>query len=248
MDHGLNVGKLVATANQWQKRSRRLTADDHWPVGAGAMPVARQAAAAVIRRTVAGLNGLAKPTLAAGALDHGAAFLGFGEEHCSMTRYFQITSLPPGEAPADIQTAWIGCVMPLFDRRVSGVRRGVLTRQRLPNRLGYTVRVLDALAVLERHSPAAAQWWREHTPYLIRPGKLFFFALESCRLCDASACAAVEPADALVWPAELDDGTQYVVDDDGCLMTGIWLLVPKDGQPEPCDRPVIVYPDGAPDF
>jgi hypothetical protein len=119
-----------------------------------------------------------------------------------MTRYFQITSLPPGEAPTDIQAAWIGCVMPLFalsdDRRVSGVRRGVLTRQRLPNRPGYTVRVLDAIAVLERHSPAAAQWWREHTPYLIRPGKLFVFALESGRLCDASASAAVEPADAPV--------------------------------------------------
>jgi len=64
------------------------------------------------------------------------------------------------------------------------------------------VRVLDALAVLERHSPAAAQWWREHTPYLIRPGKLFLFALESCRLCDANASAAVEPADApIVVPA-----------------------------------------------
>ena len=122
-----------------------------------------------------------------------------------MARFFQITSLPPGEAPTDIQAAWIGCVMPLFamsdDRRVSSVRRGVLTRQRLPNRPGYTVRVLDALAVLERHSPAAAQWWRETTPYLIRPGKLFVFALESGRLCDANACAAAEPADAPVLPA-----------------------------------------------
>jgi len=112
----------------------------------------------------------------------------------SMARYFQITSLPPGEAPTDIQTAWIGCVMPLFALRVSAVSRGVLTRQRLPNRPGYSVRVLDAIAVLERRSPAAAQWWREHTPYLIRPGKLFLFALESGRLCDANASAAVEPA------------------------------------------------------
>ena len=109
-----------------------------------------------------------------------------------MTRYFQITSLPPGEAPADIQAAWIGCVMPLFAFRASAVSRGVLTRRRLPNRPGYLVRVLDALAVLERHSPAAARWWREHTPYLIKPGKLFLFALESCRLCDADASAAVE--------------------------------------------------------
>jgi hypothetical protein len=117
-----------------------------------------------------------------------------------MTRYFQITSLPPGEAPTDIQAAWIGCVMPLFALRVSAVSRGVLTRQRLPARPGYSVRVLDALAVLERHSPVAAQWWRDHTPYLIRPGKLFLFALESGRLCaaNASSAAVVEPADAPV--------------------------------------------------
>jgi hypothetical protein len=119
-----------------------------------------------------------------------------------MARYFQITSLPPGEAPIDIQTAWIGCVMPLFamtdERRFSGVRRGVLTRRRLPNTPGYMVRVLDALAVLERHNPAAAQWWREQTPYLIRPGKLFVFDVESGRLCDENAAEAVEPADAPV--------------------------------------------------
>lgn len=97
--------------------------------------------------------------------------------------------------------------MPLFamsgDRRVSGVRRGVLTRRRLPNRPGYTVRVLDALAVLERHSPVAAQWWREHTLHLIRPGKLFFFDLESGQLCDDNAAAAVEAADAPVFAPAL---------------------------------------------
>jgi hypothetical protein len=43
---------------------------------------------------------------------------------------------------------------------------------------------------------------------------------------------------------ELADGTQYVVDDDGRLVTGNWLLVPEDEEPEACDRPVIVYPDG----
>jgi hypothetical protein len=123
-----------------------------------------------------------------------------------MTRYFQITSLPPGEAPAEIQAAWIGCVMPLFaladDPRVRQVR-GVLTGQPLPHRLGYAVRALDAVAVLQRHSPGAAQWWRIHTPYLIQPGKLFVFALESGRLCDALATAVVEPTAAIV-PSSLD--------------------------------------------
>ncbi len=116
-----------------------------------------------------------------------------------MTRYVRITSPPPGEAPAHIQAAWVGCLLPLFamsdDRRVSGVRRGVLTRQRVPNCPGYAVRVLEAIAVLERHCPSAARWWRENTPYLMRPGKLLVFALESGRLCDASATAAAELVD-----------------------------------------------------
>jgi hypothetical protein len=115
-----------------------------------------------------------------------------------MAGYFQITSLPPGEAPTDIQAAWIGCVMPLYAFRANAVSRGVLTRRRLPTRPGYSVRVLDALAVLERRSPAAARWWREHTPYLISAGKLFLFALQSCQLCEADASAAVEPADPAV--------------------------------------------------
>src|SRR5579871_422848 len=116
-----------------------------------------------------------------------------------MAEYFQITSLPPGEAPTEIQTAWIGCVMPLYAFRANAASHGVLTRRRMPNRPGYTVRVLDAIAVLERRSPAAARWWRENTPYLMKPGKLLIFAVESCRLCDADAsAAAAEPADAPV--------------------------------------------------
>jgi hypothetical protein len=120
-----------------------------------------------------------------------------------MNGSFQITSLPPGEAPIDIQAAWIGCVMPLFG--LSDGRRvcGVLTRQRVPNRCGYMVRTLEAIAVLERQSPAAAQWWREHTPYLIQRGKLFVFAVESCRLCNESASEAVARADVpIIVPAQ----------------------------------------------
>jgi hypothetical protein len=56
----------------------------------------------------------------------------------------------------------------------------------------------------------------------------------------------VMTADGSVRPVyELEDGTEYVVDDDGCVVTGIWLLMPEEEEPEPCDRPVIVYPDGA---
>jgi hypothetical protein len=46
---------------------------------------------------------------------------------------------------------------------------------------------------------------------------------------------------------EVDDGTQYVVDDDGQLVMGTWLLVEEEPD-GPCDLPVIVYQDGEPLF
>lgn len=48
---------------------------------------------------------------------------------------------------------------------------------------------------------------------------------------------------------ELEDGTQLVVDDDGGIITGTWLVTddPNEGN-VPCDRPVIVYLDGESPF
>jgi hypothetical protein len=46
----------------------------------------------------------------------------------------------------------------------------------------------------------------------------------------------------------VDDGTQYVVDDDGQLVVGTWLLMAGEEPDGPCDRPVIIYSDGAPTF
>lgn len=45
---------------------------------------------------------------------------------------------------------------------------------------GYAVRVLDALAVLAKNRPAAAEWWRNNTPYLLTPRALFLFDAEAC--------------------------------------------------------------------
>jgi hypothetical protein len=39
------------------------------------------------------------------------------------------------------------------------------------------------------------------------------------------------------------DGLQYVVDDDGQLVYGAWLVVEKEEPCSPCDLPVIVYDD-----
>lgn len=49
---------------------------------------------------------------------------------------------------------------------------------------GYIVRSSTAIAILETKSPAAADWWKQNTPYASDPNKTFLF--------DADACEVVE--------------------------------------------------------
>jgi hypothetical protein len=98
----------------------------------------------------------------------------------------RILAASPGEAPAEIRAAWIGCVLPVFattdDPRVGRQMKGVLSGQKEEHFNGFTVRGADAIAVLEGHNAAAARWWRENAPHGIQPGKLFAFPGESCEL------------------------------------------------------------------
>ena len=110
--------------------------------------------------------------------------------------FIRIIATPPGEAPEEIRRAWVGVriPLPLFHRRAKGWRSaGVLTGPkslvarlsalfsgRLERRQGYAVSVLDAISALEAANPAAARWWRENAPHVVRPGKAFVFAAEVC--------------------------------------------------------------------
>ena len=110
--------------------------------------------------------------------------------------FIRIIATPPGEAPEDIRRAWIGVriPLPLFhahakDWRSAGVLTGpksffahlsALFSGRFERRHGYAVSVVEAISALEAANPAAAKWWREHTPEAIRPGKAFVFAAEVC--------------------------------------------------------------------
>jgi hypothetical protein len=111
----------------------------------------------------------------------------------TVTRWIRILSAPPGEAPADVRAAWVGCVLPLFatsgDPRVGRQPRGVLSGQAEDHRPGFAVPVIDAVRELEHHNARAAQWWLENTPHLIRPGKLFVFPREVCELVDEDFAA-----------------------------------------------------------
>jgi hypothetical protein len=112
----------------------------------------------------------------------------------------QIVAIPPGEAPAKIRALWVGVVLPLADiesqqpdlwnsRGVLGKEHTFLARvKRLfgtpvteqPS-FGYVVEVLAAIEALKAQSPAAAMWWEQHAPHLIKPGKKFLFNASCCK-------------------------------------------------------------------
>jgi hypothetical protein len=98
----------------------------------------------------------------------------------------RIVSVPPGEPPAEIRAAWVGCVLPLFatadDPKVGKKMKGVLTRHEEGPPQGFAVRVVDAIAALEGHNPQAARWWQQNTPHIIKPGQLFIFVEQACEL------------------------------------------------------------------
>ncbi len=101
-------------------------------------------------------------------------------------RRIRIIAAPPGEAPPAIREAWIGCVLPLAggtDRPdFGGASRGVVSGKPANVGAGYGVPALEALVVLEQHDPAAANWWREHAPRLLQPGKVLVFSAAVCEL------------------------------------------------------------------
>src|SRR5450432_2057181 len=107
----------------------------------------------------------------------------------------RITSVPPGEAPAEIRQAWVGLTLPLLHDRprhflVSGVLSGPRGRKmaiflhlitfRLKVQTGYVVPSLAAIEILERSDPVAGHWWRENAAHALRPRSRFVFTTDCC--------------------------------------------------------------------
>ena len=122
-------------------------------------------------------------------------------------RAIKIISIPAGEAPPHIREAWVGLVLPLAEpemRRIrsAGVLNGpgsyfkyiykFLTGQ-YTNYEGYVVEGVTAIAILARHNPTAAEWWRENSPYLLKPGQFIFFEAAYC-----------QEAETVIWPPPPD--------------------------------------------
>jgi len=106
-------------------------------------------------------------------------------------RHLQVTSIPPGEAPAWVRQEWVGLALPLAQRSATPGRfltSGVLTGPRSLRaflaalltggfawQTGFAVDARAAIAVLEARSPQAASWWRAHAPQALRAGRIFVF-------------------------------------------------------------------------
>ena len=89
----------------------------------------------------------------------------------------RIVSTPPGQAPDEVRKSWVGLVIPLPEQDNGGLQMGV--RGGKPKQLGgYQVYTTEALDILRKKSPEAAEWFEENAFLSLR----FVFAKEVCEL------------------------------------------------------------------
>lgn len=107
----------------------------------------------------------------------------------------RIISTPPGEAPEQVRSAWVGLTLPTAIRTPSPIEAvGVMSKPKTRFGLfvarflgkthretGYIVDAHKAVELLSTHAPEAARWWRQHAPRAVAPGELFIFVAEACQ-------------------------------------------------------------------
>ncbi|MBM3271905.1 hypothetical protein FJY94_01305 [Candidatus Kaiserbacteria bacterium] len=77
----------------------------------------------------------------------------------------RIRSIPQGEAPEWVRTAWIGCELPCIPGTCGHVPVpvvGVATRGFRGSVAGFNVEQRVALETLDQHNPNAAAWFRDY--------------------------------------------------------------------------------------
>ena len=81
-----------------------------------------------------------------------------------MATSIKIIALPHGEAPLEVRSGWIGCVLPCETEcgHIPAYAGGVLSGPSLDKVAGFSVPQAEALAVLETHAPDSAFWFRTH--------------------------------------------------------------------------------------
>ena len=96
----------------------------------------------------------------------------------------KIVKVPAGEAPENIRRAWIGLTLPcgsICGYPNQEAERGVVTREKTQqNRRGFQVSQLLAIAILAKHAPSAAQWWRSQG--YPKPAEFFHFGADEAEI------------------------------------------------------------------
>ena len=120
-----------------------------------------------------------------------------GDDMNNTNPTIRIVGVPPGEAPLWVREQWVGLELPLTRHKAPKAfyAFGVLSspptwlaqcweivRGRAPRIPGYAVESVRAVDILAASSPAAAAWWRENTPDLIRPRRCLLFHEHVCQL------------------------------------------------------------------
>ncbi len=110
--------------------------------------------------------------------------------------FILVTATPPGEAPVEVRKAWVGLILPLAPEVEQpsaspplGVRSGpkglissiLATLFYRGERVHvYSVLGSEAIEVLERSHPDAAQWWRNSATHVLRQGMGLGFPVDVC--------------------------------------------------------------------
>jgi hypothetical protein len=75
----------------------------------------------------------------------------------------KIIAIPPGQAPEWVRQAWIGLKLSAVPSTATGRQIGV--RGGRPENLGgYEVYGNEAIELLKKKNPEAAQWWKDNLP------------------------------------------------------------------------------------
>jgi len=125
--------------------------------------------------------------------------------HVTQGGSIKIVDLPPGKAPVEIRSKWIGLELPITPADMHKAYMaslltspkcylGIFIESRENDFLtngAYFVSGAEALEILARASPETAKWWRKKAPNFQKPQSAFLFS--------AACCEPMEIEDT-VWP------------------------------------------------
>ena len=107
----------------------------------------------------------------------------------------RIVQPPTGEAPFWVRQAWVGMELPIVRNApptlslvfgvISGPKSFIgnilgLLCGKTKRMTGYPVYAVSAVDLLAISNPDAVIWWRENTPHLLRPSRVFLFNEDAC--------------------------------------------------------------------